>query len=47
MFKVTSFIKDRNKLKERENVCKNYDYCYVEMHKKEKENRSILKYNHG
>ena len=33
----------RNKLKEYENVCKNYDCCYIEMPKEE----SILKYNHG
>ena len=27
-----------------ENVCKDYDYCYVEMPNKE---NNILKYNHG
>ena len=26
------------------NVCKNHDYCYVEM---PKEGNKILKYNHG
>ena len=33
-----------NKLKKHENVCKNYDYCYVEM---PKEDNKILKYNPG
>ena len=33
-----------NKLKRSENVCKNYDYCYVEMLK---EDNKILKCNHG
>ena len=33
----------RNKLKEHENVCKNYGCCYIEMPKEE----SILKYDHG
>ena len=37
-----SFSKE-NKLKEHENVCKNHDYCCIEMPKEE----SILKYNHG
>ena len=32
-----------NKIKEHENVCKNHDYCYIEMSKE----KSILKYNHG
>ena len=32
-----------NKLKDHENLCKNHDYCYKEIPKKE----SILKYNHG
>ena len=32
----------KNKLKEHKNVCKNHDYCYIEMSKEE----SILKYNH-
>ena len=31
-----------NKLKQHKNVCKNHDYCYVEMLKKDNE---ILKYN--
>ena len=34
----------KNKLKNHENVCKNYDYCYVEMRN---EDNKILKYNHG
>ena len=33
----------KNKLKKHEDVCKNYNYCYIEMLKEE----SILKYNHG
>ena len=33
-----------NKLKLHENVCKNYDYCYVEM---PKEYNKIVKYNPG
>ena len=33
-----------NKLKKNENVCKNHDYCYVEM---PDEDNEILKYNHG
>ena len=36
-------FRTENKLKDHENVCKNCDYCYIEMLKKE----SILKYNHG
>ena len=38
-----SFITE-NKLKKHYNVCKNYDYCYVEM---PKEDNKILIYNHG
>ena len=34
----------QNKLKKRENVCKNHDYCYVEMPNRD---NKILKYNHG
>ena len=34
----------KEKLKEHENVCKNQDYCYVEI---PKEDNKILKYNHG
>ena len=34
----------KEKLKKHRNVCKNHDYCYVEM--PEKDNK-ILKYNHG
>ena len=33
-----------NKLEKHKNVCKNYDYCYVE---KPKEDNKVLKYNHG
>ena len=33
-----------NKLKQHENVCKNYDYCYVQM---PKEDNKILKCNPG
>ena len=32
-----------NKLKEHKSVCKNHDYCYIDMPK----DKSILKYNHG
>ena len=34
----------KDKLKKHENVCKNYDYCNVDM--PNKDNRT-LKYNHG
>ena len=37
-------FKTENKLKKHYNVCKNYDYCYVEM---PKQDNKILKYNHG
>ena len=33
-----------NKLKKHYEICKNHDYCYVEM---PKEDNRILKYNHG
>ena len=33
-----------NKLEKHKNVCKNYDYCYVE---KPEEDNKVLKYNHG
>ena len=33
-----------NKLTKHRNVCKNHDYCYVQM---PKEDNKILKYNHG
>ena len=36
-------FRTKNKLKELENLCKDYDYCYIEMLKEE----SILKHNHG
>ena len=32
-----------NKLKRHENVCKNHDYCYIEM---PEEDKKVLKYNH-
>ena len=32
----------KNKLKKHENVCKNHDYCHIEMPKK----GSVIKYNH-
>ena len=34
----------KNKLEKHKNVCKNHDYCYVEMPEKD---IKILKYNHG
>ena len=34
----------KEKLKKYKNVCKNHDYCYVEM---PKDGNKILKYNHG
>ena len=34
----------KNKLQKHYNVCKNHDYCYVEM---PEEGKQILKYNHG
>ena len=34
----------KNKVQKHHNVCKNHDYCYVEM---PKEDNKILKYNHG
>ena len=37
-------FRTENKLKEREYVCTNHDYCYIEM---SKEDKNILKYNHG
>ena len=37
-------FRTENKLKKHKNVCKNHDYCYVEM---PKEDNKILKYNHG
>ena len=38
-----SFRKE-NKLKKHKNVCKNHDYCCVEM---PTQDNTILKYNHG
>ena len=37
-----SYITEQ-KLKKNEHVCKNHDYCYLEMSKK---HNKILKYNH-
>ena len=34
----------KNKVQKHHNVCKNHDYCYVEM---PKEDNKILKYNNG
>ena len=34
----------KDKIKKHENICKNHDYCYVEM---SKEDNEILKHNHG
>ena len=34
----------KNKLKKHKNVCKNHNYCYIEMPKKD---NKILKYSHG
>ena len=34
----------KNKLKKHKNVCKNHDYCYVEM---PAQDNKILKYNQG
>ena len=34
----------RNKLEKNKNLCKNHDYCSVEM---PEEDNKILKYNHG
>ena len=37
-------FRTENKLKKHENICKNYDYCYIEM---PKENNKLSKYNNG
>ena len=37
-------FRTENELKIHENVCKNHDYCHIEMPEKSK---NILKYNHG
>ena len=44
LLKLLSFLCYINKLENHYNVCKNHDYCYVEM---PKEGNKILKYNHG
>ena len=36
--------RNKRKLKKHYNVCKNHDYCFVEMPKKD---NKILKFNHG
>ena len=36
-------FRTKNKLKNHKNVCKNHDYCHIEM---PKENNKILKYKH-
>ena len=45
-FYCTNYLhlyRTENKLKKHENVCKNHDYCYVEI---PNEDSKILKYNH-
>ena len=37
-------IRTKDKSKKHENVCRDHDYCYIEM---PNENIKILKYNHG
>ena len=37
-------FRTENKLKKNRNVCKDHDYCYVEV---PKEDNKILKYNYG
>ena len=37
-------FRTKNVLKKHQNVCKDYDYCYVKMPNKD---NNILKYNHG
>ena len=37
-------FRSENKLKKHKSVCKNHDYCYIEM---PKGNNKILKYSHG
>ena len=44
LLKFFSLIQHRKELKKHYNVCKSYDYCYVEM---PKEDNNILKYSHG
>ena len=46
MYKLLSLshLEQKIKIKKHENVCKNHDYCYIEM---PTEDNKILKYNHG
>ena len=37
-------FRKKNELKNHKNVCKNHDYCHIEM---PKENNKILKHKHG
>ena len=37
-------LRTKNRLEKHYNVCKNHEYCYVEM---SEEYDKILKYNHG
>ena len=39
-----NIFRTENKLKQHKIVCKNYEYCYLEMPREEK---SIYKNNHG
>ena len=43
-YSCSNSFRTKSKLKRRENLCQNHDYCYVEM---PKEDNKILKYNHG
>ena len=38
------FFRTGSRLKKHYNVCKNHDYCYIEMPKND---NKVLKYNHG
>ena len=44
MFKLFTFFRTKEKLKEHKKVCNNHDYCYLEMPNKYEK---ILKYNPG
>ena len=37
-------FRTKDKLEEHENVCKDHDYCYIEI---PNENNKVLKYSHG
>ena len=43
-FNCLHLYRTENKLKKHCNVCKNHDYCYLEM---PQDDNKILKYNHG